>query len=131
MMTQKDEIDRDKHMNMILVEFIEAIGRVADKISLPPVFECMEGVPQDLVNTPGDMTVTSKRRRFNKLPLYVKIETLIMLMVEATQKKDYFEKLRDKMSKFHWAQSIADKKTKFVAIDKPYEDGVKVPSNIG
>ena len=35
MMTQKNEIDNDKHVNMIFTEFIEAIGRVADKITIP------------------------------------------------------------------------------------------------
>ena len=32
MMTQKNELEFDKHFNMILVEFIEATGRVADKL---------------------------------------------------------------------------------------------------
>ena len=33
MMTQKNELDFDKHFNMTLTEFIEALGRVADKLS--------------------------------------------------------------------------------------------------
>lgn len=39
MMTQKDEIDSDKHMNMVLVEFIEAVGRVAEKLSIPHLID--------------------------------------------------------------------------------------------
>ena len=35
MMTQVDEIDKDKHINMTFVEFLEAIVRVADKTEIP------------------------------------------------------------------------------------------------
>ena len=38
MMTQKNELDFERHYNMILPEFIEAIGRVADKLNNPPDF---------------------------------------------------------------------------------------------
>ena len=37
MMTQVDEINNDRHLNMNFTEFIEAICRVADKLSLPNV----------------------------------------------------------------------------------------------
>ncbi len=39
MMTQVDEIDKQVHMNMTLVEFIEAIAWVVDKINLPVLSE--------------------------------------------------------------------------------------------
>ena len=39
MMTQKDEIDSDRHMNMVFAEFIDAIGRVADRINIPHYLE--------------------------------------------------------------------------------------------
>jgi hypothetical protein len=43
MMTQKNELDFDRHYNMIIVEFIEAIGRVADKLTnLPDYFPEIE-----------------------------------------------------------------------------------------
>ena len=129
MMTQKDEIDKDKHLNMVLVEFIEAIGRVAEKLFLPPVFENMQGVSEEINNLSGGMS-ESNRNIYSKLPLYVKIETLIMMMVSATQKKEYVDKLYAKMSKFHWTQSLADKKTHFVAVEKPYESKIQLPSNI-
>lgn len=35
MMTWVDEIDKQEHMNMKMVEFIEGIGWVVDKINLP------------------------------------------------------------------------------------------------
>lgn len=43
MMTQKNELDFDRHYNMTHTEFIEAIGRVADKLtSLPDIFPEIE-----------------------------------------------------------------------------------------
>ena len=35
MMTQVDEIEKDRHINMIFVEFLEAVVRVADKTEIP------------------------------------------------------------------------------------------------
>jgi hypothetical protein len=35
MMTRVDELDEDNHMNMKYVEFLEAIGRIAQRIKLP------------------------------------------------------------------------------------------------
>ena len=35
MMTQVDELDSDRHMNMTFSEFIEAIARVADQTAIP------------------------------------------------------------------------------------------------
>ena len=35
MMTQVDEIDKDKHINMVFVEFLDAVVRVADKAEIP------------------------------------------------------------------------------------------------
>ena len=35
MMTQIDEIEKDKHINMVFIEFLEAIVRVADKAEIP------------------------------------------------------------------------------------------------
>ena len=35
MMTQVDEIDKDRHLSMTFVEFLEAIVRVAEKTEIP------------------------------------------------------------------------------------------------
>lgn len=35
MMTRMDELDQDMHINMRYVEFLEAIGRVANRLKLP------------------------------------------------------------------------------------------------
>ena len=34
-MTQVDEIDKDRHLSMTFVEFLEAIVRVAEKTEIP------------------------------------------------------------------------------------------------
>ena len=39
MMTQIDEIERDKHINMTFVEFLEAIVRVAQKLEVPNLID--------------------------------------------------------------------------------------------
>ena len=35
MMTQVDEISQDRHLNMLFIEFLEAVVRVADKAEIP------------------------------------------------------------------------------------------------
>ena len=35
MMTQVDEIEKDRHINMTFVEFLEAVVRVAEKCEIP------------------------------------------------------------------------------------------------
>ena len=35
MMTQIEEIENDRHLNMSFIEFIEAIVRVAEKLEIP------------------------------------------------------------------------------------------------
>ena len=36
MMTQVDELDQDRQMKMQIIEFLEALARGADVLSLPP-----------------------------------------------------------------------------------------------
>ena len=37
MMTQVDELNRDKHIKAVFVEFLEAFGRACEKMALPPL----------------------------------------------------------------------------------------------
>jgi len=69
MMTQKDELNSDKHINMTLVEFIEAIGRMAEKVNCPIPFEYMELMLQEFVEE-------NPKYKENP-PLHYKIEALI------------------------------------------------------
>ena len=42
MMTQVNEVEKDKHLKAVFIEFLEGFARACEKISLPPVHE--EGV---------------------------------------------------------------------------------------
>ena len=37
MMTQVDELESDRHMNMTFTEFLEAVGRVAERLDIPDI----------------------------------------------------------------------------------------------
>jgi hypothetical protein len=39
MQTQVDELNKDKHLKAVFVEFLEAFGRACDKMSLGPLPE--------------------------------------------------------------------------------------------
>ncbi len=38
-MTETDELNNDKHLKALFVEFIEAFARVCEHLSLPPPFD--------------------------------------------------------------------------------------------
>jgi hypothetical protein len=38
MMTQVNEVEKDRHLKASMIEYLEAIARVADKVSLQPPF---------------------------------------------------------------------------------------------
>lgn len=45
MITQVDELNKDRHLKAVFVEFLEAFGRACDKMSLaPPVLDEEEKV---------------------------------------------------------------------------------------
>ena len=98
---------------MIFVEFIEALARVADKISFPPFFDNMDGVTEGMITSIDDISTTERKLKWNILPLHVKIETLVMMIIRATFKKEVFYKIEEKMKQFHLSQTL-EHKTKFV-----------------
>jgi NLR family CARD domain-containing protein 3 len=76
MMTQKNELDSDRHINMTLIEFIEAIGRVAFKIKVPNMpFEYMKYMLEEMIEDNPNFKASP--------PLHYKIEALIVMMVKA------------------------------------------------
>ena len=113
MMTQKNELDSDRHLNMVFVEFIEATGRVAGKTKIQPMFTEEEtGVSES----------QSRLRNSSKddHPLPKKIEALIFRMMKAVLPIEYFEQQERIIAKFYTEQRTATKKTKFVAEGGPY-----------
>ena len=97
----------------------------------------MDGVPEGMSTLSGDMTGSDRKIKFNILPLHVKIETLIMMIIGATVKKEVFNKIEAKMKKFHLSQTLAHK-TRFVrklyvfnliALNQPYMPKIKPPAD--
>ena len=113
MMTQKNELESDRHFNMIFVEFIEATGRVAGKTKISPMF------------TEEETGVSESQSRLRNAgredhPLHKKIEALIFRMIKSVLPIDFFEQTERIVAKFYKEQRNAPKKTKFVAEGGPY-----------
>jgi len=76
MMTQVDEIYKDKHLNMNFAEFIEAVCRIADKLGIPHLIDdnqlLQERTWEDMINDPELV------HEFSARPLCYKIESFIL-----------------------------------------------------
>ena len=121
MMTQKNELDNDKHLNMILAEFIEATGRVADKLNIPPLVDENENEEDKI---PDEKFHENLRRRFKNtypnLGLDYKIETLIYLMARSCLKKPDIEVMEKSIQKFYEDKKNAPKAKRYGISDKQY-----------
>lgn len=83
MMTQVDEISNERHLQMNFIEFIEAICRVADKLSFPDVLsEYLE--KKDPAYVPSTLPFDSKA------PLADKIESFLLLCARMCFTQAYF-----------------------------------------
>ena len=81
MFTQVDEIDEDRHMKMALDEFLDALGRVADRLA---------------INSPYD-TVKQEKEELAALPTYIKLKNLIETLLKRTLRKDFVEMAEKKI----------------------------------
>jgi len=77
MMTQVDEIDKDRHINMVFVEFLEAVVRVADKTEIPHciIDEFTWGV---------DEIMPDMREMYATRDTVTKLEAFIMFLIRGT-----------------------------------------------
>ncbi len=75
MFTQVDEIESDRHTKMGMDEFIDAVGRVADRLA---------------VASPYDSSVKDKQA-LAQLPTYIKLKNLIEILLKYTLRKDFVE----------------------------------------
>lgn len=75
MFTQVDEIDEDRHMKMFLDEFMDALGRVADRL-------CVQS-PYDTEKL--DKLVLAEQ------PTHKKLKALIEILLKNTMKKEFIE----------------------------------------
>ena len=83
MMTQVDEINNDRHLNMNFTEFIEAICRVADKLSFPNVLEEFE-TRKDPGYIPTVLPLETAQ------PLHEKIESFLLICARSCFGRAYF-----------------------------------------
>ncbi len=84
MMTQKNELDFDRHMNMQPVEMLEAIGRVADKLNINKLQDFFPEMPC-----------------LNKFKLDKKIESLLVLLMKCSLPKSKAEQLEKGVKKIY------------------------------
>ena len=119
MMTQRNELDYDRHFNMIFVEFIEATGRVADKLILPPLID--ENKEESDKN---ETIYENLKRRFKKkyinLKLEYKIETLIYLMAKSCLKKSDIETMEKNTVLYYEEKKNAPKAKKYDISNRKY-----------
>ncbi len=112
MMTQKDELGSDRHINMTLIEFIEALGRLSSKINAPIPFEYMKLMLEEINDENPDL--------MKETPLHYLIESLIVLMIKNCCSKDYRDTFLDNMEKYYEDQYNAPKRLKYAHIGGPY-----------
>ena len=112
MMTQKNELDNDRHINMTFIEFIEAIGRLAEKVNLPIPYEYMEYMLEEIVDDYPHLK--------DNPPIHYRLESLIVAMIKATLSKDFRDNLIKTMEAKYKAEYNAPKRTKYAHIDGPY-----------
>lgn len=74
-MTQVDEIDKDRHLSMTFVEFLEAIVRVAEKTEIP---HCLI----DEFNWGVDEIDPDMRDSYAKRDLVTKLEALLFFLMK-------------------------------------------------
>ena len=87
MMTQVDELDQDRHMQMSFAEYIEAFVRVAEQTTIPHLVQDKESYSLESIL---DGVVTAEDQlRFGKRPLTLKIESLIYLLCQIHFPKSY------------------------------------------
>jgi hypothetical protein len=72
MMTQVDEINSERHMKMQMLEFLEAIARCADVLSLPP---------------PGSVEDEWTNEKKTSQHLVKKIEHLLYILIKLCKKE--------------------------------------------
>ena len=101
MMTQKNELDFDRHLNMTMPEFIEAIGRVADKLTNLPDF-----YPENYSQ--------------NKYKLDKKIESFCIVLCRNTLPKSTAELLDKQYKKAIEDELSQPKRTKFEVSNRRY-----------
>jgi hypothetical protein len=104
--TQVDEIDEDRHMRMYFDEFLDGIGRVADRIA---------------VNSPYD-EVKLDKVQLAALPLHIKLKKLIEILLKNTLRRDFVEFAEKKILGTSKPEKKADPELAFKVRRDPIPD---------
>ena len=83
MMTQKDEITSDRHLNMTFPEFIEAVCRVAERLAIPNITK--EDVPEEEWLDPH------YTRKWAAKTVSAKIEAYLLLLCKRLLPEKFYE----------------------------------------
>ena len=98
-MTQIDEIESDKHLNMTFVEFIEALVRVAERLEIPNLID--DEITEEIEE--------SQRIIFAKRDLPKKVESLMLFLIKTYKPKEYkkhIQMVQECKEKMVWANDI-------------------------
>ena len=77
MMTQVEEIENERHLNMTFIEFIEAVVRVAQNLEIQHLIDDEEMIRENAMEITRDM-----KNAFAQRPLHMKLESLILIMAK-------------------------------------------------
>mgnify|MGYP006113604075 CR=1 FL=1 len=89
MMTQEDEINSDKHLNMNFTEFIEAICRVSDKLSVPHIIDDKDDIGEDFDEE--DMNNPELVAKWSQRSIGYKLESFLLILAQNCLSQKYFK----------------------------------------
>ena len=101
MMTQVDEIEKDKHINMVFIEFLEAVVRVADKTEIP---HCVI----DDFTWGVDEIAPEMRETYAKRDTITKLEAFIMFLIRGNLSYAAFTKYLGTLEEYKGAGLFAN-----------------------
>ena len=81
-MTQVDEIENDRHLNMTFTEFLEALVRVAERLEIPNLVD-------DEGTSPNDDIEQETRDIYARRDLPKKVESLLLFLIKVNRPRDY------------------------------------------
>jgi len=101
MMTQVDEIDKDKHINMVFIEFIEAIVRTSDKTEIPHcVIDEFSWGESDIL--------PEMRDTYAKRESVIKLESFIMFLIRGNLSYAAYTKYLNTLEEYKTAGLFAN-----------------------
>ena len=85
MMTQVDEVESERHINMTFVEFLEALVRVAERLEIPNLM-------RDEGSFIGKELSPEEAEEYAERPLHQKVESLILFLAKQNLKAAEYQR---------------------------------------